>query len=97
MTIEISFGCSNEPARTSFWGLVLARQWIVWAPVEPVEVFARKALVADDKAGAMKADGCRFFEGEADGLGDGAEAPCTLGGCSLPVAAKVELGASVEV
>lgn len=67
------------------------------ALVEPDEIVTRKTHVADNQAGAMQADRGRFFEGEAEGLGGGAEASCSLGRRSVPVAAEKELGASLEV
>lgn len=76
---------------------MLARQRIVLARIERAKIVARKFLVANDKPGAAEADGGRFFEGKADGLGGGAKAARALGGCSVPVAAEVKLGTSVEV
>ena len=76
---------------------MLALQWIIGAGIEPGEVFTRKTHVADNKPGATEADGGRFFEGKADGLGGGAETARALCGCSVPVAAEIKLGASVEV
>ncbi len=49
------------------------------------------------EAGATEADGGGFFKGEADRLGGGTEAACSLGECGLPAAAEIKLGASLEV
>lgn len=76
---------------------MLARQRIVGALVKPAEIVTRKAHVADNKTGAMQANRGRFLEGEADCLGGGAEASCSLGRRSVPVAAEKKLGASLEV
>ncbi|MDB5614823.1 MAG: hypothetical protein JWQ22_2476 [Devosia sp.] len=76
---------------------MLARQRIVGAFVKLLEFVPRESHVADNKPGAVEADGGRFFEGEADCLGGGAEAFSPLGRCSMPVAAEKKLGASVEV
>lgn len=77
--------------------LVLAQQWIVRAAIEPAQFITRICHVADDEPSAVKADGSRFLEGEADCLGSGAEAFCSLGRRSVPVAAEKKLGASVVV
>lgn len=45
----------------------------------------------------MQANRGRFFKGEADCLGGGAEALGSLGRRSVPVAAEKKLGASLEV
>ena len=76
---------------------MLARQRIVGASIKLLEIVSRESHVADNKPGAVEADGGSFFEGEADCLGGGAEAFCSLGRRSVPVAAEVKLGASVEV
>ena len=67
------------------------------AAVKPAEIVTRKTDVADNKTGAMQVNRGRFFEGEADCLGGGAEASCSLRRRSVPVAAEEKLGASLEV
>ncbi|SFC79312.1 hypothetical protein SAMN04488059_11172 [Devosia psychrophila] len=76
---------------------MLARQRIVGASIKLLEIVSRESHVADNKPGAVEADGGSFFEGEAYCLGGGAEAFSSLGRRSMPVAAKKKLGASVEV
>jgi hypothetical protein len=83
--------------RSPLGGLDFTRQWEKRAAIEPSQLIARKGHLAHDKAGAMKAHGSGFFKSEANGLGGGPEAARPRRQCGLPAAAKIKLGASLEV
>lgn len=78
-------------------GVAASRQGEGTVPIEFGKLEAVISGVANHHSGAMQADGGGVFDCKQDGLGGGAKGARALRQCSVPVAAKIELGASVEV